>query len=75
MVEGVNGAAVLDGTCNSFALRKASRHLTAFYDRRLSSVGIRATQFTILQKISSRTDLSIRSLADIMGMDRTTLSR
>lgn len=64
----------LDGTCNSFALRKASRHLTALYDRQLSSVGIRATQFTILQKLKSRTDLSIRTLADVMGMDRTTLS-
>lgn len=74
MDEIVFDSGALDGTCNSFALRKASRHLTALYDRQLSSVGIRATQFTILQKLKSKSDLSIRTLAELMGMDRTTLS-
>jgi DNA-binding MarR family transcriptional regulator len=66
--------AQLDGTCNCFALRKASRYLTAAYDHALASKGLRATQFTILQKIASLGELSVTELAEVMAMDRTTLA-
>ncbi|MBT2539020.1 MarR family winged helix-turn-helix transcriptional regulator [Arthrobacter sp. ISL-69] len=66
--------AQLDGTCNCFALRKASRYLTAAYDQALAPTGLRATQFTILQKTASQGALSVTELAEIMAMDRTTLA-
>lgn len=66
--------AQLNGTCNCFALRKASRYLTAAYDQALAPTGLRATQFTILQKIASASDLSVTELAEIIAMDRTTLA-
>jgi DNA-binding MarR family transcriptional regulator len=66
--------AQLDGTCNCTALRKASRYLTAAYDQALAPMGLRATQFTILQKSASNENVSVTELAEIMAMDRTTLA-
>lgn len=64
----------LDGTCNCLALRKASRYLTAAYDHALAPVGLRATQFTILQKLAGQGMVTITQLAEIIAMDRTTLA-
>ena len=69
-----NTVTQLDGTCNCLALRKASRYLTASYDQALAPIGLRATQFTILQKIIGGGELSIKELAEIIGMDRTTIA-
>jgi DNA-binding MarR family transcriptional regulator len=64
----------IDGRCNCLALRKASRYLTAVYDRALAGVGLRATQFSMLYKLASQGPTSIGELAAVMAMDRTTLS-
>ncbi|WP_321927566.1 MULTISPECIES: MarR family winged helix-turn-helix transcriptional regulator [Paraburkholderia] len=64
----------IDGRCNCLAARQASRYLTAAYDRALSPVGLRATQFSILHKLASAGPLTIGELAKIIAMDRTTLS-
>lgn len=64
----------IDGRCNCLALRQASRYLTALYDRALSGVGLRATQFSILYKLSLQDSILIGELAALMAMDRTTLS-
>lgn len=60
--------------CNCLALRKATRYLTATYDKALSPVGLRATQFTILRKLGARGEMTISSLADMISMDRTTMA-
>ncbi|POX44159.1 MarR family winged helix-turn-helix transcriptional regulator [Streptomyces sp. Ru72] len=60
--------------CNNLALRKAARYLGATYDKALASVGLRATQFSILQKLSARGEMTISSLADTIAMDRTTMA-
>ena len=39
-------------SCKCFKMRKASRLTTQFYDKKLKSVGIRITQFTILSFIA-----------------------
>ncbi|MER5915296.1 MarR family winged helix-turn-helix transcriptional regulator [Streptomyces sp. NPDC001982] len=62
----------LDDSCNNLALRKAARYLGATYDKVLASVGLRATQFSILQKLSAHGEMTISSLADMIAMDRTT---
>ncbi|MER5542401.1 MarR family winged helix-turn-helix transcriptional regulator [Streptomyces sp. NPDC001118] len=64
----------LNDPCNNLALRKASRYLSATYDKALSPVGLRATQFSILQKLSTHDEMTITSLADTIAMDRTTLA-
>ncbi|AOR36047.1 MarR family transcriptional regulator [Streptomyces fodineus] len=64
----------LNDPCNNLALRKASRYLSATYDKALTPVGLRATQFSILQKLSAHDEMTITSLADMIAMDRTTLA-
>jgi len=64
----------IDGHCNCLAARKASRYLTAAYDRALAPADLRATQFSILYKLARNGPLAIGDLAAAMAMDRTTLS-
>jgi DNA-binding MarR family transcriptional regulator len=59
--------------CASF--RRASRALTQLYDEALRPVGLRATQFTILQALSLAGEVSQGGLAQILAMDSTTLTR
>ncbi|MBV7695725.1 MarR family winged helix-turn-helix transcriptional regulator [Streptomyces sp. TRM70350] len=58
--------------CNNLTLRKAARYLGATYDKALAPTGLRATQFSILQKLSAHGETTITSLADMTAMDRTT---
>src|SRR6266853_1368337 len=61
--------------CNCLALRQAARHVTQTYDAYLASVGLKATQYSILAKLNRLGPLSINELAKLMVMDRTTLVR
>ncbi|WP_432030456.1 MarR family winged helix-turn-helix transcriptional regulator [Streptomyces sp. 1222.5] len=61
-------------SCNNLALRKAARYLSATYDKALAPTGLRATQFSILQKLSTQEQITITSLAEMIAMDRTTLA-
>jgi DNA-binding MarR family transcriptional regulator len=60
--------------CNNLALRKAARYLGATYDKALAPVGLRSTQFSILQKLHSQGEVTITQLADMIAMDRTTMA-
>ena len=62
-------------SCKCFKMRKASRVVTQFYDKKLKPSGIRITQFTILTLIATSKDRTLISLADELLMDRTTLTR
>ena len=64
---------ILPCMCASF--RRASRALTQLYDQALRPVGLRATQFTILQALSLAGEVSQGDLARILAMDSTTLTR
>lgn len=61
--------------CNCLALRQATRHVTQFYDQCLTPVGVRATQYSILARLSRKGPLTINALAAELVMDRTTLGR
>ena len=61
--------------CASFNFRKASRAVTQLYDEALAPSGIRVTQFSILSIIRNRRSMTISELADVLVMDRTTLTR
>ncbi|MFF1899072.1 MarR family winged helix-turn-helix transcriptional regulator [Streptomyces sp. NPDC058206] len=69
-------AVSMDGAalCNNLALRKAARYLGAAYDKALAPVGLRGTQFSILQKLSAYGETTITGLAEVIAMDRTTMA-
>ena len=61
--------------CNCLALRQAARHVTHFYDQFLAPTGLRATQYSILARLSRHGAMTINALAAALVMDRTTLGR
>jgi DNA-binding MarR family transcriptional regulator len=61
--------------CNCFALRKATRLVTQFYDQHLAASGLRSTQYSILAKLDRLGPTTINALAAELVMDRTTLGR
>ena len=61
--------------CMCASLRRASRALTQLYAEALRPVGLRATQFTILQVLSRAGEVSQGELGQILAMDSTTLTR
>jgi DNA-binding MarR family transcriptional regulator len=61
--------------CFCLASRQAARKITRLYDGYMQKSGIRATQFTILSQLMLRGEMPIGKLADILGMERTTLTR
>ncbi len=62
------------GPCTCFRARKLARLLTQRYDRDLVGTGVTVNQFSILRH-AQRARHSITSLAQALGMDRSTLSR
>jgi DNA-binding MarR family transcriptional regulator len=63
------------GSCGSFNLRRTARAVTRFYDLAFQDCGIRSTQFTILVSIAKKQPTSMGALADLLVIDRTTLTR
>jgi DNA-binding MarR family transcriptional regulator len=62
-------------SCMCHKTRMAARAITRAYDDALRQTGLRATQVSVLAAVAARGALSIQSLADSLGMDRTTLTR
>ena len=61
--------------CLCFNLRKAARAITQTYDAALAPMGLKATQFTVLQIAAAAAGAPMSRLAGQLGMDRTTLTR
>ncbi len=61
--------------CVCFALRRAARAVTQFYDHALRPHGLRATQLPILWAASVQGAVPLATLAQKLGLDRTTLLR
>ena len=61
--------------CFCANLRRASRALTQVYDQELRPLGLRGTQFTILQALSLTGEVPQGELGRILAMDSTTLTR
>ncbi|HYK36217.1 MarR family winged helix-turn-helix transcriptional regulator [Alloacidobacterium sp.] len=59
--------------CASF--RRAARALTQRYDAAIRPLGLRVTQFTILQALSLTGEVSQGKLGEILALDSTTLTR
>jgi DNA-binding MarR family transcriptional regulator len=61
--------------CTVFNLRKASRVVTQLYEEMMKPSGILPTQFTLLVATRARGPITISSMAEVLVMDRTTLTR
>jgi len=61
--------------CACFNTRKSARVLTKHYDDALQTLELKPTQFTILAILSSVDVITVTELANIMILDRTTLTR
>lgn len=61
--------------CLGHQVRRSSRALTAFFNARMRSSGIRVTQTPILFALRLSGALSLAELAAAVGLDHTTLSR
>ena len=59
--------------CGSF--RRTARALTQMYEEALRPVGLRATQFTILQALELAGEVSQGRLGEMLAMDSTSLTR
>ena len=57
------------------SIRRASRTLTQIYDEALRPLGLRATQFTVLQALSLAGEVLQGDLGQMLAMDSTTLTR
>lgn len=61
--------------CYCLAARRRARALTRFYEERLRPHGLRATQFSILAALKLKGPTRISELAELLGLERTTLTR
>lgn len=56
-------------------VRRAARVVGNYYDVHLKSVGLKGTQFTLLNAIFLNPSITITQLADLLLLNRTTLNR
>jgi DNA-binding MarR family transcriptional regulator len=63
------------GYCASLNFRRTARAVTRMYDSAMQASGVRSTQFAILVGIAKTQPVSMGKLADVLGLDRTTLTR
>ena len=65
----------IGSSCACFSVRKMTRAVTQLYDHHLAEVGLRITQFTLMNAISGFHKVPVYVLAEELVMDRTTLTR
>tara|TARA_Y100001934_G_scaffold245149_1_gene303142 strand:- start:616 stop:1074 length:459 start_codon:yes stop_codon:yes gene_type:complete len=61
--------------CAALHSRVFSRLVTRLFNNRLADSGLRITQFSVLNAIKARPPESIFQLAELLGMERTSLQR
>ncbi|MEJ2131178.1 MAG: MarR family transcriptional regulator [Gammaproteobacteria bacterium] len=66
---------IVSKTCANGHLRQAARVVTRAYDHMLAPTGLKSTQFSLLATTTRLGPRSITELADILGLERSTLSR
>ncbi|MFM0338947.1 MarR family winged helix-turn-helix transcriptional regulator [Paraburkholderia fungorum] len=64
---------LLDDDC--FAIRQAARYVSQLYDRHLAQVGLTITQFSLMGRLKRVGPMTMKQLAEVMRMQRTTLVR
>jgi len=62
-------------TCHCLTARRNARTVTRLYEEKLRPHGLRATQFSILAALALKGATPISELAEVLGLERTTLTR
>ena len=71
----LNQLTLIGATCLGRAARRTANVVTRAYNHHLSPLGIEVTQFTILGTIAMGKAQSASDLADLVGVERSTLAR
>ncbi|MDF2397243.1 MarR family transcriptional regulator [Pseudomonas protegens] len=66
---------MLPSQCLCTNLRRAARGVSRYYDGALDGFGINVAQYSLLNNLLRLDQPSISSLAEAMGLDRSTLGR
>ena len=61
--------------CNCFALRRAARRVSRFYDGILEEAGLRVTQYLILALLHDAPGSAINVMADTLDIERTAMGK
>jgi DNA-binding MarR family transcriptional regulator len=61
--------------CVCTAARRRSRELTRAFEKAMRGAGVRGTQFTLLATLIQTGPIPTTRLADLQGLERTTLTR
>lgn len=61
--------------CHCLAARRHARALTRIFEEKLRPHGLRATQFSILAVLTLKGTTTVKALAAVLGLERTTLTR
>src|ERR1700754_921901 len=61
--------------CNCFAMRKAARQISRFYDAHLEPAGLRITQFLTLAALNEVGSAAINALAERLDIERTAMGK
>jgi DNA-binding MarR family transcriptional regulator len=61
--------------CACLAARARARLLTRLFDAHLRPHGLRSTQFSVLAALAQTGPILLGDLADLLGLERTTLTR
>lgn len=64
-----------DFACACTTLRRATRAVTAAYDKALEPSGLRITQFSVLRTLERHGPLPVSQLAARVALDRSTMGR
>ena len=65
----------VDSSCMGTRVRRTARVVGNYYDMHLKAVGLKGTQFTLLNAIFLNPSITITQLADLLLLNRTTLNR
>ena len=61
--------------CACTSVRRTGRALAQVYDAIMAPSGLRNTQFALLSRLDQETPVGMGDLAELLAMDRTTLTR
>jgi len=61
--------------CTGALMRRTMRRLSQHYDEALRPLNLKLTQYSVLANLAAHPDSNITDLADVLEMDRTTLTR
>lgn len=69
------GKRIDNTTCHCLKMRRSAENVIRFYDQVLQPSGITVRQYSLLKNIGENEGCSVRILAELTDLDRSTLAR